>query len=429
MKHTHEFRDPIHTFISVRTDERKVIDSRPFQRLRHIHQLALSYLVYPGATHKRFEHSLGVMELASKIFDIVTDSQHIYHNSVRDIIPDPSELTYWKSVLRMAALCHDIGHLPFSHAAEKELLPKDYDHERLTKELIYSDEMKRIWESMRPLLNADDIVKLAVGAKKAGLEMTTWETVLAEIIVGDAFGADRMDYLLRDSYHAGVSYGSFDHHRLINTLRILPRKDQDSDEPALGLEAGGLESSEGLMIARHFMYKQVYFHHVRRVYDIHLKDFLMAWLQGGKFSTKLDEHLNISDVEVLSAIRNARENSNSEQHALARRIQSREHFRRFYEAGPTDVEGGKLEPGKAIAEAAKKEFDATLIRHDFVRPKPAAPNFPVLMSDDSIDSSLRRSQILAQMPEIGVDTVYCDKSIQSKVVKWRESHKEAILGL
>src|SRR5262249_14333707 len=153
-------------------------------------------------------------------------------------------------------------------------------------------------------------------------------------------------YLLRDSYHAGVAYGTFDHHRLINTLRILPTKYEESDEPALGLEAGGLESSEGLMIARHFMYKQVYLHHIRRVYDIHLKDFLIERLPGGKFSTKLNKHLNISDVEVLSAIRKAYANGNSPQHVLARRIQCREHFRRFYEAAPTDTQGGKLIPGK-----------------------------------------------------------------------------------
>jgi uncharacterized protein len=256
MKHTHEFRDPIHTFISVRTDERKVIDSRPFQRLRHIHQLALSYLIYPGATHKRFEHSLGVMDVASRIFDIVTSPENIYHNSVRDIIPDAQSRSYWQSVLRMAALCHDVGHLRFSHAAEKELLPEGYDHERLTKELIYSDEMQEIWQSMTPPLRADDIVKLAVGPKKAApLELSTWESILAEIIIGDAFGVDRIDYLLRDSFHAGVTYGTYDHHRLISTIRILPATYTDSDEPALGLESGGLESSEGLMIARYFMYK------------------------------------------------------------------------------------------------------------------------------------------------------------------------------
>jgi uncharacterized protein len=166
MKHTHELRDPIHTFISVRTEERKVIDSRPFQRLRHIHQLAMSYLVYPGATHKRFEHSLGVMDVASRIFDITTDPDNIYHDSVREIIPDDQARSYWRSALRMAALCHDLGHLPFSHAAEKELLPEGYDHERLTKELIYSPEMQEIWASMAPPLLAEHIVKLAVGPKK-----------------------------------------------------------------------------------------------------------------------------------------------------------------------------------------------------------------------------------------------------------------------
>jgi hypothetical protein len=266
MKHSHEFRDPIHTFISVRTDERKVIDSAPFQRLRHVHQLAMSYLVYPGATHKRFEHSLGVMELASRIYDIVTNPQNVFHNSVRDIIPDEQGRYYWRAVLRMAALCHDLGHLPFSHAAERELLPDGYDHERLTKDIICCAEMREIWAAMTPPLNPDHIVKLAVGPKHAEpLELNTWENILAEIITGDAFGADRMDYLLRDSFHAGVPYGTFDHHRLIATLRILPTEYEESDEPALGLEAGGLESSEGLMIARHFMYKQLYLHHIRRV--------------------------------------------------------------------------------------------------------------------------------------------------------------------
>src|SRR5436189_5461110 len=123
-KHLHEIRDPIHNFIRVETPERKVLDSRPFQRLRHIHQLAMTYLVYPGATHRRFEHSLGVMELAGRVFDIVTDPSHI-HSQARGVFPDLSgaQREYWRRALRMAALCHDLGHLPFSHAAEHELLP------------------------------------------------------------------------------------------------------------------------------------------------------------------------------------------------------------------------------------------------------------------------------------------------------------------
>ena len=77
VKRFHEIRDPIHVFIRLSTDERKIVDSAPFQRLRHIHQLALTYLVYPGATHKRFEHSLGVMELASRVFDVITQPDNL----------------------------------------------------------------------------------------------------------------------------------------------------------------------------------------------------------------------------------------------------------------------------------------------------------------------------------------------------------------
>lgn len=138
MKEYHEIRDPLHVFIRLDSDERKVLDSYPFQRLRYIHQLALSYLVYPGATHRRFEHSLGVMELAGKVFDVVTRPDAI-DDKIKSVIPElhnKDKLSYWRRVLRMAALCHDMGHLPFSHAAEKDLLPAGFDHETMTGEII-----------------------------------------------------------------------------------------------------------------------------------------------------------------------------------------------------------------------------------------------------------------------------------------------------
>ena len=233
IKHIHEIRDPIHVFIKVDSIERKVLDSRPVQRLRHIHQLAMTYLVYPGATHKRFEHSLGVMELASRVFDVITNPYNIL-SEIRDSLPEITNekvKSYWRQVLRMAALCHDIGHLPFSHAAEKELLPEGWNHERLTRELIQSPKMQTIWDSLIPPLRTEDIVKLAIGPKEAtDLNFTDWETILYEIIGGDAFGVDRIDYLLRDSYHTGVAYGKFDHYRLIDTLRILPASQAQDKE-------------------------------------------------------------------------------------------------------------------------------------------------------------------------------------------------------
>jgi len=91
-------------------------------------------------------------------------------------------------------------------------------------QFIRSEEMKQIWESMTPPLRAEYIVKLAVGQKKIkDVRFSDWEAILSEIITSDAFGVDRIDYLLRDSHHAGVAYGKFDHFRLIDTLRILPK--------------------------------------------------------------------------------------------------------------------------------------------------------------------------------------------------------------
>ena len=176
----HEIRDPIHNFVRLDSDERLVLNSGPIQRLRHIHQLAMSYLVYPGATHKRFEHSLGVMELAGRVFDVMTADDNI-HSTVRVVVPEiarSDSRDYWRKVMRMAALCHDIGHLPFSHAAEKELLPDGWDHEHITAELIRGNELIDIWQSMTPPLNPDHIAKVAIGPEKMqNVDFSNWETL------------------------------------------------------------------------------------------------------------------------------------------------------------------------------------------------------------------------------------------------------------
>src|SRR3974377_2009980 len=102
-KRTHEFRDPIHTFIKADNRERPVIASAPCQRLRNIHQLALTYMVYPGATHRRFEHSLGVMELAGRVFDVVTQNATDEVRGLLEPLNNLDELRYWRRALRMAA--------------------------------------------------------------------------------------------------------------------------------------------------------------------------------------------------------------------------------------------------------------------------------------------------------------------------------------
>jgi len=208
-KNNHEIRDPIYAFIHMNSSEREVLNSAPVQRLRHIHQLALTSLVYPGATHRRFEHSLGVMELATRIYNAVLENGGI---DILGIDRSNYDGMYYLRVLRMAALIHDIGHAPFSHASE-DLFPGNCNHEMMTLRLIESDEMEKLWAMLK--IQAEDVAKLALGRnhpKKKTFSNT--EAILSEIITGDAFGADRMDYLLRDSHHTGVAYGRFDHYRL-----------------------------------------------------------------------------------------------------------------------------------------------------------------------------------------------------------------------
>jgi HD superfamily phosphohydrolase len=431
-KQFHEVRDPIHVFVRMDSDEREVVNSEAFQRLRFVHQLALTYLIYPGATHRRFEHSLGVMELATRIYDVAT-SPHNLTDIVKNELPelsDDNKRAYWRRVLRMAALCHDLGHLPFSHGPEG-LLPEGTSHEAISAAIIRSDKMKATWESMTPPLRTEDVVKIALGPKEAqGLKFTTWESILAEMIVGDAFGADRMDYLLRDSYHAGVSYGRFDHYRLIDTMRILPPPPRDNKTdataPELGVEQGGMHSAEALMLARYFMYSQLYFHPVRQIYNVHLMDFLRAWLPGGKFDTSADAHLRLTDNEVSAAIALAARDPALPGHDPARRIARRDHFRMVYERNPDDVKRNR-NAGKAVRSFLARNFGPDLVRWEYQPPRGGAPDFPVKMHDNRIVSATSSSQTLSTLPSPVVDFVYVDRALAGQAKALIVSNREDIL--
>ena len=432
-KRIHEIRDPIHVFVRLNTDEREVLDSRPFQRLRDVHQLGLTYLLYPGATHKRFEHSLGVMELATRIFNVVTNRDNV-SAQIRRLLPEitrRTDLKYWRSTIRMAALCHDVGHLPFSHAAEKELLPKGWDHERLTEDIIISTGMRSFWDSME--LEAEVIAKLAVGPKKSRWreKFSTWEAILAEIIVGDAFGADRIDYLLRDSLHTGVAYGRFDHHRLVDTLRILPSPQSDSagaePKPELGMQHGGVHTAEALLLARFFMYTQMYMHPVRLIYDIHLMEFLREWLPNGAFPTGIEEHMSISDSTVMMGLREADAHGEASAHDPAMRIIRHKHFKRFYERHPDD---GGLDPGLRIFRAAKQRFEPKNVRRSHDRPEsPVGPVFPVQIDEEGKETypSVTCSKLLANPPMASVDFVYVLPKREAEARKWLRENRRRIV--
>lgn len=430
----HEIRDPIHVFVHLDSHDRKVVDSRPFQRLRHITQLALTYLIYPGATHRRFEHSLGVMELAGRVFDVVTKQENLT-GEVTKLLPElqnRDEVRYWRRVLRMAALCHDMGHLPFSHAAEDDLLPPNWNHENLSRMLIESEEMQLIWASMVPPLRADHVVKLALGAGKAkDLQFSKLEAILSEIIVGDAFGVDRIDYLLRDSHHTGVAYGKFDHYRLIDELRILPTY-ENPDEPALGINRGGIYSAEALALARYFMFSQVYYHPIRLIYDIHLKDFLSTWLSPtlfskGTFSVELEDHLKMTDDEVNVAMRSAASKRDDPGHEPASCIMEHKHFRVLYTRNQQHVKLN-TEPGYAIMVAAKEEFGDEAIRYSKPKIKNATADFPVSDRDGNIQSALLVSETLSKLQPSSTDYVFVAPLKEDKAKKWLDRNVREVLS-
>jgi uncharacterized protein len=430
-KHLHEIRDAVHVFDHLDSEERKVLDSRPFQRLRHIHQLAMTYLVYPGATHRRFEHSLGVMELADRVFRTITAAEHI-HERVRNVFPEGDQLAYWRRILRMAALCHDVGHLPFSHAAEKELLPKGVTHERMTVDIIQSKEMLDIWNSLVPPLKPNHIAKLAVGPKEfpqdyENPEFSDWERILCDVIVGDAFGVDRMDYLLRDSLHAGVVYGKFDQYRLIDTIRVLPEREEENQTPVLGVEAGGLESAEALLLARYFMYSQVYFHPVRRAYDRHLQHFLIDWKGRNGWPTDVDDFLQLTDEEVSAEIRRALLDANHRGYANARRITDRKHFKVLYERNAADATRNP-QAAKAVFDAAKEEFGGDNVEFDNPPQKQSGIEFPVRLRDGRVGSSMAESEVLAKLPLVAIEYVFVAPEIRDEAEKWLKDHREQIIA-
>ena len=213
-------RDSVYGDISLSNFEVRIMDMPQFQRLRRIKQLGLISLIYPGATHTRFEHSIGTMNLGSKL------SEELGLES------DDIEL------IRASALLHDIGHGPFSHVSEGVL---SVPHEELTKYVITKTSMKDLLEER---FDVNKIVDIVNG-----------KGYLGPIVSGE-LDVDRMDYLLRDSHNTGVAYGIIDYERIISNLKL---------EDGLILDIKGVQAAEGALVSRYFMYPSVYQHHTTRI--------------------------------------------------------------------------------------------------------------------------------------------------------------------
>lgn len=292
-------RDPVHGFVRADPLEAALVNSRPLQRLRSIHQLGLTYLVFPGAEHSRFSHVLGAMHLAGRVYDALAARGEGF-------LPRGIDCRE-RRLVRVAALLHDLGHAPFSHSAE-ELFEDGLDHEAMTLRLLGLPEMGEIFARAGNGIEAADVARLLAGGEGPV------ERLLAQVVSGE-MDVDKMDYLLRDSLYCGVRYGSYDLERLLDTL--LPVEDPDSGEWGIGLEEGGVHAAEALVMARYYMFTQVYFNLTGKALELHLS----AWLaeEGRPWPAEPEAFLAEDDVTVLWAMRRSGS-------VHARAVVDREHF-------------------------------------------------------------------------------------------------------
>jgi HD superfamily phosphohydrolase len=338
---TQRVRCPVHGFIRYSKNERKVIDHWAFQRLRHVRQLAMEYLVYPGGVHTRFEHSLGVMELATQSFNrLLQRHREAIEKDLRQV-PELSEDTIPKArqLVRLMALLHDIGHPAFAHAGEKGI-PAGQDHEQVSVHVIASI-LGTLLDSTFFPGTAAVLVRL--------MEKSPELAFLSQLVSGE-LDADRADYLLRDSLHCGVSYGVYDSARLVESLTLV--EDPDSGRLQLALDRGGEHTFEALILARYQMNTQVYCHKIRRIYDHYLEEYSKLW--GPENYKSLDDVPLHDDVSVMMEIRRDAVVDGPRQ-PWARRITERQHHRVVHETGD-NADHAHLQRSKRILKQLQESY-------------------------------------------------------------------------
>lgn len=368
-----EIRCPIYGFIPLDPWEREIIEQPAFQRLRRIRQLAWTDYVYPGAMHSRFEHSLGVMNMASMLYDGI--AHRCWEQLRSEFGFDESGKHRYRKLVRLAALLHDIGHGPFSHAVE-ELAPEEkpgrrYRHEEYSAAIVrrcFRAVIEHHKSNHNYKLTADEVAELIEGRAKAG------PAAFCQELISGQLDADRMDYLLRDSHHAGVEYGRYDWRRIVGTVTLVP--DPETGTLRFGIADDGRHATEGLIIARYMMFNQVYFHKTRVILDHHLHRSVEQTLPGGLFPKPVDEgvdgFLAWDDWRVLGLL------AAGEGGDHGRRLSGRNFFRLVWETpefpGPEDV--------TSLAEAEKRLVDLVVVKCEATKSwyKVGAVDLPVASS-------------------------------------------------
>ena len=277
-----EIKDPVHGYVYITEAEKEVVDSFPLQRLRRLRQLAGAEYVYPGANHTRFEHSVGVMYLAGRVFKNPNISQRVSE--------DEAEM------VKIAALLHDVGHGPFSHIFEHLLVKAlNKTHEDMTLWIVKNSELRDIINKIG--YNPEEVGRLSVG------RLHKPEKAFLDQIISSSIDVDKLDFIVRDTYHTGAEYGYIDVFRLIHTFDVLDEN--------LAVDLGALSALESFIIARVESFKSIYFHRVGRAAQIMLATAMeMANEELGLVNFKTpEEYLAMDDYTVWTMLKSCQRSS------------------------------------------------------------------------------------------------------------------------
>ena len=291
-------RDPLWNNIRLDREALAVADTPPVQRLRYVRQLGHAFLVYPGATHTRFEHALGAYHLARRALTQLEESGTRI---------DPHDAQR----IRLAALLHDIGHYPFSHALEEAGLPA---HEGLAARHLADGALAAALAALG--VTADSLLTLIRGRAREPL---------AGLVAG-SLDVDKLDYLSRDAWMCGVPYGVIDVDRLLASLTLAAGAD---GRPTVAVHEKGLAALESLLFAKYQMYRNVYWHHAVRSATVMFKRLVRRALADG--------HLRADDVAVATDDALLQDLQRRDATGLARALRERRLAKRAFDAPATDL--------------------------------------------------------------------------------------------
>ena len=296
-------RDPLWNNIILDDLAIRLVDTRAFQRLRYVRQLGLAYLVYPGATHTRFEHALGAWHLAGRTIELLQargDLKREHEGEAR--------------VVATAALLHDIGHYPFSHALEEIGAPH---HEDVAGALLTRGEIADVLRETIGKDAPERVVELIRGKSTNALQG----------LISGSLDLDKIEYLKRDALMCGVPYGEIDVDRLIHSLTLVT--DPANGRTVIGVSEKGLAALESLLFAKYQMYRNVYWHHAVRSATAMYKRLVADAIEGG--ALRVGELASFSDESLLHQLEERAPSP------LLRGLRERRLFKRAFECPSAEL--------------------------------------------------------------------------------------------